>query len=425
MADRNRLGQQLRELRKAAGRTQEEVAAEIGVSRATVAQLELGNRGLKLSEAQRVASAYRADVRQILEVFPSDAGTGHVITELVGRVSALESVREELEQVAAACRALTELEELTGAHTYATRPPIQALQAPRTPWEGVQQGYSIAREERRRLNLGDAPIRDVDETLAVVGVRATKLSLPDDVASLMIHTPEIGFLVVANEELPVEERRFQYAHAYAHVLFDRHAGSCVCHREDSQALPELRASAFASRYLVPELGLERYLQSLGKDTLARSVGTRLHIYSERKSASLDERRVSVSGRDRRGAAPCGTVEVTLIGGYFGASPLLICHVLCDLGHISRSDLDELARWADEEGTEGARASLDLPAWGPERTAFRTRLLVLATDAMKQGLIPRERFESILDLAEVSPSDRPGLMGEGGAAKGPRRSRRSS
>ncbi len=55
MVDEHQVGQRLRALRKAAGRTQGEVAADIGVSRATVAQMELGNRAIKISDAERVA----------------------------------------------------------------------------------------------------------------------------------------------------------------------------------------------------------------------------------------------------------------------------------------------------------------------------------------------------------------------------------
>ena len=425
MVDEHKVGQRLRELRKAAGTTQDKVAADLGVSRATVAQMELGNRAIKVSEVERVATAYRAEVSQLVAPSPAHQGGDDVLDSLLRRVPGLEAVREEFGRLAATCRALTEIEGMLGVPAYGAHPPIQALPAPETPWEAVHQGYATAAEERRRLNLGDGPIRDVDETLAVVGVRPAKLGLPDGIASLMISTQEIGLLVVANKDLPVEERRFQYLHAYAHVLLDREVGSCACQGKDAETLPELRASAFASRYLVPEQGLKRYLRSLGKDTLARSGGTKLQIYSERKAASLAEKRVSVSGRDRRGAAPCGTVEVTLTGGYFGASPLLICHALRDLGFISRSELDDLAGLVVDGKTKQTQAALELPAWSPERTAFRTRLLVLASDALAQGLISRERFEDILEQAELPVSDRQGLIDEVGAATGARRHRRSS
>ncbi len=423
MLDEHKVGQRLRALRKAAGRTQGEVAADIGVSRATVAQMELGNRAIKVSEVERVAEAYRADVQQLLAPSRSPRGGDGILDSLVGSVSALEAVREELGRSAATCRALTEIEKILAVHAYGARPPIQALPAPDSPWEAVHQGYATAAEERRRLNLGDGPIRDVDEILAVVGVRPCKLALPDGVSSLMISSQETGFMVVANKDLPVEERRFQYLHAYAHVLLDRDVGSCACQRRDAEALPELRASAFASRFLVPEQGLERYLQSLGKDTLARAGGTRRQIYSERKASSLAERRVAVSGRHRRGAALCGPVEIALTAGYFGASSLLICHALRDLGFISRSDLDDLASRVVEEDTQRTRAALELPAWGPERNAFRTRLLVLASDALAQGLISRQRFEVILEQTELPLSDRQGLIDGASTAIGARKPRR--
>ncbi len=425
MIDEHKVGQRLRERRKAAGRTQGEVAADLGVSRPTVAQMELGNRAIKVSEVERVAKAYGSDVRQFMAPSPSQRGGDDVLDDLVRTLPSLEATREKLGRLVATCRALTEIEGMLAVHAYGARPPSQALSAPESPWEAVHQGYATAEEERRRLNLGDGPIRDVAETLAVVGVRPSKLGLPNGISSLMISSEETGFLVVVNKNPPVEERRFQYLHAYAHVLFDRDVGSCVCQGRDAETLPELRASAFASRFLVPEQGLKRYLQSLGKDTLARSGGTRRQIYSEREASPLAERRVSVSGRDRRGAALCGTVEVTLTGGYFGASVLLICHALRDLGLISRSDLDDLASRVTEGNTKQTRAALDLPAWGPERNAFRTRLLVVASDALAQGLISRERFEGILEQAELPLSYQQRLIDGVAAATGTRGPRRRS
>ena len=74
MIDEHKVGQRLRARRKAAGRTQGDVAADLGVSRATVAQMELGNRAIKVSELERVAKAYRADVRQFMAPSPSQRG---------------------------------------------------------------------------------------------------------------------------------------------------------------------------------------------------------------------------------------------------------------------------------------------------------------------------------------------------------------
>ena len=39
---------------------------------------------------------------------------------------------------------------------------------PQTAWEATHQGHAAAEEERRRLDLGSSPIRDVAETLATL-----------------------------------------------------------------------------------------------------------------------------------------------------------------------------------------------------------------------------------------------------------------
>ena len=52
------LGRRLRQAREACGLTQEQVAEHLGVSRPTVAQMELGNRAITSLELDRLAWLY-------------------------------------------------------------------------------------------------------------------------------------------------------------------------------------------------------------------------------------------------------------------------------------------------------------------------------------------------------------------------------
>ena len=196
---------------------------------------------------------------------------------------------------------LTDLESRLGLDGGSLGPSSYALSAPKTAWEATQQGILAAAEERRRLSLGDAPIRDVDETLASNRIRMTKTELPANISGLFLNSRRTGFLLIVNRTIPVERRRFQLAHGYAHVLFDRNHRCLTCRTESRRDFCELRASAFAISFLLPETGVRRYLESLGKETLGRSARRELELYSEPYEPHLEERRVRVPGRGRRGA----------------------------------------------------------------------------------------------------------------------------
>src|SRR3990172_6936541 len=69
------LGRRLRVAREASGMTQGAVARRLGVSRSTVAQMELGNRAVTSLELDRLATLYGRDIREFLaeEFRESDA----------------------------------------------------------------------------------------------------------------------------------------------------------------------------------------------------------------------------------------------------------------------------------------------------------------------------------------------------------------
>ena len=273
-------------------------------------------------------------------------------------------------------RELTLLEKALGLEGYSAGPPSHGFGAPCTRWEGAHQGYVAAQEERWRMNLGDAPIRDVDDTLAMMRVRATQACLPDGILSLYLQAPETGTLVVVNESLSMEERRFQYVHGYAHALFDHGHRWLVCRADARHSLSELRATAFAGRFLLPETGVRRYLHSLGKDTLGRASCAVQTLFSERVGSSADDPPVRVEGRGRKGTTSIGACDLTQIACYFGVSTALTSHNLRNLRYMSDDELSAL-RSQDAKGTvERTKQVLDLRTFKkvPIRDAFRSRLL---------------------------------------------------
>jgi transcriptional regulator with XRE-family HTH domain len=239
-------------LRLINGKSQSELAMALGVSRSTVAQMELGNRMVRAEDIDRLAAVYGCSADSLF--VSSEQGAQRDADDLLANVA--QTIPElgadtralaELSKAVAIARALTDVERTLGLDFYLSEPPSHQFKAPSTSWEAVHQGYVAAEEERRRMNLGDAPIRDVDETFATCRVRATGIAMPERISSLFLHTAGTGILIVVNRLLPVEKRRFQYAHGFAHAFFDREHRWLACRLDDRQSLPESRATALPAQ----------------------------------------------------------------------------------------------------------------------------------------------------------------------------------
>ena len=202
-SDAQLFGGRLRELRQANGKSQAEVAQEFGASRSTIAQMELGNRKVQAEELGRLARIYGCSPTSLLAIPAEceDREPDELLSDLrqaVPEFSIDPTAFKGLRQTIILSRELTMLEKTLGLEGYAAGPPSHGFGSPSTRWEGAHQGYVAAQEERWRMNLGDAPIRDVDDTLAMMRVRATQTSLPRGILSLYLQAPETGTLVVVN-----------------------------------------------------------------------------------------------------------------------------------------------------------------------------------------------------------------------------------
>ena len=127
----------------------------------------------------------------------------------------------------------------------------------------AQQGERLAEQERRRLNLGWAPIRSMIGLLEGEGVKVLlrPLGPSADVSGAYFFSEDLGPCVLVNSRDLPSRRRFTEAHEYCHFLVDRQPlEGEVCshhrHREDF----EMRANAFAAAFLMPANGIRETLE---------------------------------------------------------------------------------------------------------------------------------------------------------------------
>ncbi len=417
----NELSRRLRALRIGSGMSQSEVGTQVGLSRSAVTQIESGNRDVTADELVRFSTTFGRSPVSLLSGL--EQGTGESVEEmdgmldnirrtLPGQGSDLSELRTNLDRLIELSRQLTETESALGVAVYGPQAFAFRGTSPRTHWEAAHQGYAVAEEERQRLDLGSAPLRDVPETLATLRVRISRLALPESVSCVYLHTPETGALVIVNRNSSPEERRFWMVHGFAHLLFEPERRWLVCSRDEMNRRHEVRANAFAGRFLMPTRGVERYLHSIGRDTMGSSLGGVLEVFSDRAAVPKDKSRVRVNGRARRGSREFNAFELSQVADYFGVTRSLAAHVLGNLRFLSDNARDRLIDMANAGEIDRilnlGRSARD----GQESVAFISRLLVLATEARRRGALSANRVEQIAGLSGLDDAERVRLLGTG-------------
>jgi hypothetical protein len=163
-------------------------------------------------------------------------------------------------------RDLTNLERLVGIDRDPAAAVRYNLPAPRSRFDAIRQGGSVAEQERRRLGIGDAPVTDVTELLEKHGVRTAIVDLPEDISGLLIVDVEAGPFVAANRKEHLVRRNFSFAHEYAHVLLDCDSAGKISRGSERADLLEVRANSFAASLLLPDVGVREFLEALGKNS---------------------------------------------------------------------------------------------------------------------------------------------------------------
>jgi Zn-dependent peptidase ImmA (M78 family)/DNA-binding XRE family transcriptional regulator len=386
------LGSRLKAAREACHLTQDDVARQLGVSRSTIAQMELGNRAVTSLELDKLAYLYGRDLRALLadEFRPEDAlvAVFRRHPDMVRNDQVLGAVRESL----AAGREVTNLERLLGVDVDLAALPAYSLKTPATKWEAIQQAERIAAEERRRLGLGGAPLPGVGELLESQGVRTAQAPLPEDVSGLTVAEPDTGVLVIVNREHVARRRRFSFAHEYCHVLLDRDQKGAISRGADRDTLPEVRANAFAAAFLMPRDGVVTFLQGLAKGQPSR---LRAEVYDEQAA-------LPAQARPAPGSQDIQLYDVVLVAHHFGVSRISALYRLKNLKLLTEPEFAALQ--IQEEGGRGKEIAevLGLPEPEENGDGVRARIVTLALEAFRRGEITRAKLAELARQAGVEP-----------------------
>ena len=361
------LGRRLRMARINCGLGQERAALEIELPRPTISQIEAGKRGVSSIELAKLARLYQRPLASFFEERFDLNVTESPITVLFRSTEFLPEHKKVVAEFESLCRAYADLEKRLGLESEMPLPDRSILGEPRNKIEAIRQGEQVASEERRRLGIGDDPIRNVLELLESQGVRLFVRRLEEThISGLFLFDKSLGPCILINGAEHRNRLAFNAAHEYAHVLFDRKlqarastTSTQLGNTNQSDELLEVRANSFAAAFLLPAFGIDRFLGDQGM--------------TRRTKQKLD------------------VVHVLYLQRAFGVSYLAALYRLQNLGWLDRNQREKLAKHKpDVLGRE-----LGLHDDGEFYiAAYPLRYVYLALEAYRQAKIP------LIELAKL-------------------------
>jgi Zn-dependent peptidase ImmA (M78 family)/transcriptional regulator with XRE-family HTH domain len=382
--DQRELGRRLKQARESCGLTQDDTASEMGMVRATVAQIELGNRSVSGLELSRLGYLYARDIRELVSASFDENSLASVL--LRAEDEAGDGVRTALRDCIALGHRLRDLETLLGITRSTASVAAYPSVALSSKWDAIQSGTQAAQEERRRLGLGLAPLSDMPSLLEAQGIRTGLIAMPPGISGLMISHPDVGFFLVVNREHPAVRQRFSWCHEYAHLLLDRAQTGHVSRESERADLLEVRANVFAANFLMPEDGVRQFISTLGKGSASRM---HADIFDESGVVPVDTRTAG-------GSQDLQIYDAVKLAHHFGVSVLSALYRLLNLRLITDKQLESM-RQLDQGGMSQQLLSLFgliQPSAEENITAFHRRYLFLALEAYRRDKISRRKLLEI-------------------------------
>jgi Zn-dependent peptidase ImmA (M78 family)/transcriptional regulator with XRE-family HTH domain len=392
--DQAELGRRLKQARESCGLTQEDAAQEMGVARATMAQIELGNRSVSGLELARFSYFYGRDIREFLAPSFSEDSLASVL--LRAEDEAGDGVQTALRDCIALGHQLRDLEILLGISRSTSSVAAYPSVSLGSKWDAIQSGTQAAQEERRRLGLGSAPLADLPALLEVQGIRTGLIAMPSGISGLMISHPNVGLFVVVNREHAAMRQRFSWCHEYAHLLLDRTQMGHVSREAERTDLLEVRSNVFAANFLMPEDGVRQFVGLLGKGSASR---LHANVFDESGVVPIDSRKAG-------GSQDLQIYDVVKFAHHFGVSVPSALYRLLNLRLITEKQFDEMKQ-LDHNGLSKQLAELfGLPQSAEDEnvSAFYRRYLGLALEAYRREKISRRKLLEIASKLGVGADE---------------------
>src|SRR5712692_622456 len=136
--DQVELGKRLKQAREACGTSQDQAAQEMEMARATIAQIELGNRSVSGLELSRFSYLYARDIREFLSDEFSPDSLAAVL--LRAEVDAGDGVQQALRDCVALGHQFRDLETNLGIRRTTASVPSYPSVTLGSKWDAIQSG---------------------------------------------------------------------------------------------------------------------------------------------------------------------------------------------------------------------------------------------------------------------------------------------
>ena len=370
------LGVRIRKAREELRLSQAAFARAIGLSSEFISLLEADKRAPSLTTLNKIASFLKKDIGYFLQekegafniLLRGAEGEGGA--ELAGSARpAVPAMPEDLDASARSilqkfkkyCDDYLRLERLANRVGPNRRLELAPLYTNISP-------ERLAEEERRRLGLGDEPIRDVFALSELNGCRILRLPIPASSklsgAFIFLEDKEAAFVLINSADTPGRQA-FTAAHEYCHYLKDRYEGPLLDN-------PDVFVDEYVSLYHPRE----KFSQTFAASFLMPASKVRAIIEKE-----FGGRRLTFD-------------QVLYLKRYFGVSFAAMLRKVRELGFVSAAQFEDyIKRDPDirERQVFGARAGERASAG---RSIFSDRYKLLKLE------VKRKKLRALLNKGKI-------------------------
>ncbi len=351
------IARNLKRARELAGLSQEEFAAKIGLSRATVSAIENGHTAI---DSSKLLVASRLLGCPVADFFRGDQDTMALLYRAVAEATAPGNARLSFERHSKAYR---ELEEIVGAENLLQLPDYSG--GPGAHSKPFDYAVQVALSERERLGLGQRdPIENIFKLLDEQGVRILRHKMEgDEVFALSAYSSNYGLCILVNSANTVERQVFSLAHECGHLLMHRpmYSSAAPTGGLPKDSVPEKMADCFAASFLVPEVGL--------RDVLHRDVGD--------KTVGLE--------------------DIVFLKQYFQVSAQMMLRRVRDLRLISDDDQRRLMEEVEKRQSDPRKEFVPLDETMIEAWERSSRFAHLARKAALNSMVSLGKLAELLSV----------------------------
>lgn len=267
MVSYKEIGKRLQEIRKKFGFSQADIANKLDMSRPTVSKIENGKKKVTSLELSNFADLYNKPISYFIE----EEDQKEPVNCLLRAESLTETEKEQLLEAGNIYRKYSQLENMVFGKVPLNLPQYKFSSTGPYGSNAVSEGEKIAENERNRLGLNGAPVKDIFDLLEGENVKILKVHFgrDSDLAGVFFFNEEKGPCIVVNIDQNPGRTNFSAAHEYGHLLRDQDLFPSHLTRlenkkmNDENTLHEIRANAFAAAFLMPEEGVNKFFEEAG------------------------------------------------------------------------------------------------------------------------------------------------------------------